>query len=109
MEAEHLVKASRSWPLMRTTTKALLALSLAAFAVSFTGILWGAGGTFGAVLFGLFLTSKALEKQSSRYDEEQRLTPLPTGEEKIPTSKPAAVAVPVRPNGRARIRVYEIG
>ena len=94
---------------MRSTTKALLALSLATFAISFTGMLWGTGGTVGAVLFGLFLISKALEKQGAVCDERQQLQPLPAEDSKNPALKPTAVAVTTRPNSRARVRVYEIG
>ena len=54
-------------------TKILLGISLAAFAVGFTDILWGLGRPIGAVFFGLFLISKLLEKETALFDEEQHL------------------------------------
>ncbi len=58
---------------MTKTTKILLAISLTAFAVGFTNILWGVGTPLGAVFLGLFLISKLLEKETTLFDEEQRL------------------------------------
>jgi hypothetical protein len=58
---------------MTRTTKILLACSLAAFALGFTDILWSMGRPVGAILFGLFLISKVLEKETALYDQEQRL------------------------------------
>jgi hypothetical protein len=58
---------------MTRTTKILLACSLAAFALGFTDILWGLGRPVGAILFGFFMISKVLEKETALYDEEQRL------------------------------------
>ena len=59
---------------MTTTTKTLLAVSLAGFAVgAFTNVLWGMGTPIGAVCLGLFVISKLLEKEVAKFDEEQRL------------------------------------
>jgi hypothetical protein len=59
---------------MTTTTKTLLAVSIAGFAVgAFTNVLWGIGTPIGAVCFGLFVISKLLEKEVAKFDEEQRL------------------------------------
>jgi hypothetical protein len=58
---------------MTNPTKILLAISLTAFAFGFTNILWGLGAPLGAVFFGLFLISRMLQKETSLFDEEQRL------------------------------------
>jgi len=57
---------------MKTKTKILLAISLSAFALGFTNILWGLGIPVGAILFGLFLISKMPEKETAQYDQEQQ-------------------------------------
>jgi hypothetical protein len=57
---------------MRKTTKILLAISLTAFALGFTDILWGFGKPIGAIFFGGFLIFKVLEKEMALFDEEQR-------------------------------------
>jgi hypothetical protein len=57
---------------MTKTTKILLAVSLISGAIGFTDILWGFGKPVGAILFGLFLISRILEKESGLYDDEQR-------------------------------------
>ena len=54
-------------------TKILLATSLTAFALGFTGILWCLGKPVGAICFGLFMIFTMLEKETALYDEEQRL------------------------------------
>ncbi len=51
----------------------LLVISLSAFALGATGILWGFGLPVGAIFFGWFLVFKMLEKQMALYDEEQAL------------------------------------
>jgi hypothetical protein len=58
---------------MRKSTKILLTLSLIAFVLGFTDILWGFGRPVGAICFGLFLISKMLEKEAALYDQEQAL------------------------------------
>jgi nicotinamide mononucleotide (NMN) deamidase PncC len=58
---------------MTKMTKILLVVSLSAFALGFTGILWGFGRPVGAICFGLFMISKLLEKETALYDQEQRL------------------------------------
>jgi hypothetical protein len=68
---------------MKRTTKGLLiacVVSLVAglvFSVNLIRVPNAAAGVYvllpaGAILFGLFLISKALEKETTRYDEEQR-------------------------------------
>jgi hypothetical protein len=57
---------------MTTQTKILLGISLAAFAMSLTGVLWGLFLPVGAIFFGLFLISRLLAKEVALYDEEQR-------------------------------------
>jgi len=57
---------------MTKTTKVLLAISLSAFALGFTNILWGFGRPVGAICFGLFMIFKLLEKETALFDEEQR-------------------------------------
>ena len=57
---------------MTKTTKTLLAVSLAAFAIGCTDVLGGVGRPLGAVFFGLFMISKLLEKEAALFDEEQR-------------------------------------
>lgn len=58
---------------MRTKTKILLTISVSAFALGFTKTLWGIGAPIGAILFGLFMISKMLEKETALYDQEQKL------------------------------------
>jgi hypothetical protein len=58
---------------MTKTTKILLVISLTAFALGFTGVLWALGRPVGAICFGLFMISKVLEKETALYDQEQRL------------------------------------
>jgi hypothetical protein len=55
-----------------TKKKILLALSLASFAISPTGICWGLFLPAGAILFGLFMIFNMLEKESALFDEEHR-------------------------------------
>ena len=57
---------------MTKTTKILLAISLAGFAVGFTNILWGVGTPVGAVFLGLFMIFTILEKETALFDEENR-------------------------------------
>ena len=58
---------------MSKMTKLLLGVSLAAFALGFTDILWGFGKPVGAICFGLFLIFNMLGKEAALYDEEQAL------------------------------------
>lgn len=58
---------------MTTKTKILLGISLASFAVSLTGALWGLFLPAGAIVFGLFMIFATLGKESALFDEEQRL------------------------------------
>ena len=51
----------------------LLAVSLAAFALGFTNILWAFGKPVGAICFGLFMIFKILDRETAVYDEEQAL------------------------------------
>jgi hypothetical protein len=55
---------------MTTKTKLLLTLSLISFAFGFTEVLWGVGKPIGAILFGLFLIFKLLEKEVALFDNE---------------------------------------
>jgi hypothetical protein len=57
---------------MTKTTKILLLISLLAFALGFTGIVWWFGVPIGAIFFGLFLISKMMEKEAALFDAEQR-------------------------------------
>lgn len=57
---------------MTFKTKLLLASSLAGFALGATGFFWGIGFPVGAILLGLFLISKLLEKETALFNEEQR-------------------------------------
>jgi hypothetical protein len=57
---------------MTKWTKILLGISLTAFAIACTGMLWGLALPLGAVFFGLFLIAKVLEKETALFDEEQR-------------------------------------
>jgi len=57
---------------MTKTTKILLAISLTAFALGCTDMLWGFGRPVGAIFFGLFMISKLLEKETALYDQEQK-------------------------------------
>jgi hypothetical protein len=57
---------------MTKTTKVLLAISISAFALGFTNILWGLGRPVGAIFLGLFMIFKLLEKEMALFDEEQR-------------------------------------
>jgi len=56
---------------MTTKTKLLLSLSLISFAFGFTDILWGVGKPVGAILFGLFLIFKVLEKEAALFDKDE--------------------------------------
>jgi len=58
---------------MTTKTKILLGISLAAFLLSLTGMLWGLFMPVGAIFLGLFMISNALGKEAALFDEEQRL------------------------------------
>jgi hypothetical protein len=83
---------------MRTKTKILLAISLSAFALGFTNILWGLGTPVGAILFGLFMISKMLERESALYDQEQtlRLAEAMRASKQIPSenAKTATLSMP---------------
>ena len=57
---------------MTKTTKILLVVSLTSFLVSLTGALWGLFLPVGVICFGLFMISKLLEGEVTRFDEEQR-------------------------------------
>ena len=56
---------------MTIKTKLLLALSLIAFALGFTDLYWGVGKPVGAILLGLFMIFKVLEKEAALFDQEQ--------------------------------------
>lgn len=56
---------------MTLKTKILLALSLIAFALGFTDLFWGVGKPIGAVLLGLFMIFKVLEKEAALFDADQ--------------------------------------
>ena len=58
---------------MTKTTKILLTISLAAFALGCTNVLWGIGTPVGAIFFGLFLNFRILEKEMALFDKEQEL------------------------------------
>lgn len=58
---------------MTTKSKILLAVSLAAFAGSLTGVLWGALLPVGAIVFGQFMIFTVLGKETELFDEEQCL------------------------------------
>lgn len=58
---------------MTTKTKIVLGVSLAAFALSLTGALWGIFMPVGAIFFGLFMIFNMLGKEAALFDEEQRL------------------------------------
>jgi hypothetical protein len=58
---------------MTKPTKILLTISLMAFAIGCTDVLWGLGKPLGAVFFGLFLISKVLEKEVALFNEEEQL------------------------------------
>lgn len=58
---------------MTTKTKLVLGISLAAFALSLTGVLWGIFVPVGAIFLGLFMIFYVLGKQAALFDEEQRL------------------------------------
>jgi hypothetical protein len=55
---------------MTKITKILLAISLTAFVIGSTGILWGIGTPVGAICFGLFMISKVLEKEALLHSRE---------------------------------------
>ncbi len=65
---------------MSTRTKnlprILLILSLVCFVAGIVEGMrpggWGLGIPFGAVLFGLFIVVRVMQKESARFDEEQR-------------------------------------
>ena len=57
---------------MTTSTRTLLLLSAAGFAIGFsTDWLWGFGKPAGAIFLGLFLLSKMLEKEMAAFDSEE--------------------------------------
>jgi len=56
---------------MTIKTKLLLILSLIAFAVGFTDLYWGVGKPIGAILLGLFMIFKVLEKEAALFDQEE--------------------------------------
>jgi len=58
---------------MTTKTKLVLGISVAAFALSLTGVLWGIFVPVGAIFLGLFLNFYVLGKEAALFDEEQRL------------------------------------
>jgi hypothetical protein len=58
---------------MTRQTKIILTVSVAAFLISLTGVLWGFFLPVGAITFGLFLISNLLGREMALYDEEQRL------------------------------------
>lgn len=58
---------------MTTKTKFVLGISLASFALSLTGVLWGIFVPVGAIFLGLFLSFYVLGKQAALFDEEQKL------------------------------------
>jgi len=58
---------------MTKTTKTLLTISLTAFALGCTNVLWGIGTPVGAIFFGLFLNFRILEKEMALFDKEQAL------------------------------------
>jgi len=77
---------------MKIKTKLLLLISLTALLIGFaTNVLWGIGLPLGAVLFGLFLIFKLLEKETAKFDEEQHLRLELAGRDSlaIPTPKTA--------------------
>ena len=88
---------------MTTKTKVLLGISLASFAISLTGVLWGLFLPVGAIVFGLFMIFSVLGKESALFDEEQRLR-MSLAEKNAsvsPPSKPARrevalAAIPIR-------------
>lgn len=51
----------------------LLTISLTAFALGCTNLLWGIGTPVGAIFFGLFLNFRILEKEMALFDKEQNL------------------------------------
>jgi hypothetical protein len=57
---------------MTKQTKTLLVLSAVSLVISFTGVMHGQFLPISAVLFGLFMISKVLEKEAARFDEDQR-------------------------------------
>jgi hypothetical protein len=58
---------------MTKKAKILLVVSLTAFLVSSTGILWGLFLPVGAIFFGLFMIFNALGKEAALFDEEQKM------------------------------------
>jgi hypothetical protein len=58
---------------MTTKTKILLGVSLTAFLLSLTGMLWGFVLPVGAISFGLFMIFNMLGRETALFDEEQRL------------------------------------
>jgi len=57
---------------MTLKTTLLLTLSIAGFALGATGLFWGIGFPVGAILFGLFMISKMLEKETALFNAEQQ-------------------------------------
>jgi hypothetical protein len=58
---------------MTIKSKILLAVSLTAFGVSLTGVLWGLFLPVGAIVFGQFMIFALLGKETALFDEEQQL------------------------------------
>lgn len=62
---------------MKPLTKIFLVVAVVAFAVGIYELAtpggWALGLPVGAVFLGLFLIRKALEKETAKFDEEQRL------------------------------------
>jgi len=73
---------------MTTKSKILLAVSLTAFAVSLTGVLWGLLLPVGAIVFGQFMIFTMLGKETALFDEEQRLR-FSLAEKNAPSPQPA--------------------
>jgi len=73
MKKEQKLNNRRNTHHMTKITKFLLAISLIAFGLGFTHILWGFGMPVGAICFGLFMIFRILGKEAAKYDEEQRL------------------------------------
>jgi hypothetical protein len=83
---------------MTKTTKILLAISLVAFALGFTDILWGFGRPVGAIFLGWFMIFKLLEKEMALFDEEQRSNVALAERNRISVIGSASSPVPERAN-----------
>jgi hypothetical protein len=57
---------------MTTKTKILLGISLASFAISLTGVLWGIFAPVGAITFGLFMIFNLLGRETALFEAEQQ-------------------------------------